>query len=85
MDVRLAYGTGGLDVVLPETTLIVEPTDRAADPDAHAALVRAVRRPVVGPPLRAIAQRGPLMVRQPSSISTSRSSSSWSSKRKSVR
>ena len=58
MDVRLAYGSDGLEVVLPDSTVVVEPVDRAAHADPHAALVQAVRHPVSGPSLRELARPG---------------------------
>jgi len=58
MDVRLAYGTAGLSIAVPDGTEIVEPIHRAAHPDPAAALGEALRRPVAGPPLRRIAARG---------------------------
>jgi nickel-dependent lactate racemase len=51
--VRLAYGVTGLDVeVASDRTTIVEPTHRRGATDPRAALRRALRSPVVGPPLR---------------------------------
>lgn len=53
MKVRLAYGVTGLDVeVASDRTTIVEPTHRRGATDPRAALRRALRSPVVGPPLR---------------------------------
>jgi lactate racemase len=50
---RLAYGTTGLDIeVAPERTTVVEPTHRPGVADPPAALRRALRFPVAGPPLR---------------------------------
>lgn len=59
MRVHLAYGETGLDVELPDArTTIVEPRygEPAADPAA--ALRRAVREPVAGPPLRELVRPG---------------------------
>jgi nickel-dependent lactate racemase len=53
MKVRLAYGQTGLDVDLPaERTTVVEPEFRPAVADPRAEVVRALREPVAGPPLR---------------------------------
>jgi nickel-dependent lactate racemase len=57
--VRLAYGTDGLDVELPEQrTTVVAPVTRPAAPDPVALLHRALRAPVAGPPLRELARPG---------------------------
>jgi nickel-dependent lactate racemase len=57
--VRLAYGSGGLEVELPEErTTIVEPAYHAGAADEMAALQAALRAPVAGPPLREIARPG---------------------------
>jgi nickel-dependent lactate racemase len=51
--VRLAYGESGLDIdVDPAVTTVVEPVHHEAAPDQGAALTRALRHPVAGPPLR---------------------------------
>jgi len=56
---KLDYGTDGLDVELPdERVTVIEPVFRPAVPDAHAALVRALRAPVGRPPLREIVKPG---------------------------
>ncbi|MFG1685258.1 nickel-dependent lactate racemase [Nonomuraea sp. NPDC049269] len=53
MKVRLAYGESGLDIdVDPAVTTVVEPVHHDAAPDQMAMLVRALREPVSGPPLR---------------------------------
>jgi lactate racemase len=57
--VRLAYGEDGLAVELPaEQTTVVEPVHSAGAADQREVLRRALRQPVAGPPLRAVAQRG---------------------------
>ena len=59
MNVRLAYGTRGLDVELPDSrTTVVAPTHHPGAPDQAAALLRALRAPVDGPPLRELARPG---------------------------
>jgi nickel-dependent lactate racemase len=51
--VRLAYGTRGLDIEVPDgVATVVEPRHHAAADDQAAALRRALRVPVAGPPLR---------------------------------
>jgi nickel-dependent lactate racemase len=51
--VELAYGSDGLTVDLPDDrTTVVEPLHPAAAPDARAAVLDALRRPLAGPPLR---------------------------------
>jgi lactate racemase len=52
-EVGLAYGRGGLRIVLPDDrTTVVTPADRPGVPDPAAALAGALRHPVAGPPLR---------------------------------
>ena len=59
MRVRLAYGSDGLDVELPEErTTVVTPVARPGAPDPAALLRRALREPVAGRPLRALARPG---------------------------
>jgi lactate racemase len=53
VQVRLAYGTTGLDIdVDPQVTTVVEPTYQSAVEDPRAALAAALRNPVAGLPLR---------------------------------
>jgi lactate racemase len=57
--VRLDYGSDGLDVDLPDDRLtVIEPIHRPAVPDAHAALIEAIRSPIEGPPLRDLVRPG---------------------------
>lgn len=59
MLVRLAYGTTGLDVELPDdVTTVVTPRHAAAVTDPVGALRAALRTPVAGPPLRDRVHRG---------------------------
>jgi nickel-dependent lactate racemase len=59
MRVRLAYGTEGLDVELPDRrTTVVEPAYPPAAADEAAVLREALRRPVAGPPLRELVAPG---------------------------
>ncbi len=52
MNVRLAYGTTGLDVEVPDGATVVEPAYHAGAEDQLAVLREALRHPVAGPPLR---------------------------------
>jgi nickel-dependent lactate racemase len=57
--VRLDYGSDGLEVDLPPAPVtVIEPMFRAADPDAHAALLRAMRSPIESPTLRSMVRPG---------------------------
>jgi len=58
MRVRLAYGTTGLDVEVPDDACIVWPRSARALPDPARALRAALRRPLAGPPLRAVVGAG---------------------------
>ena len=59
MKVELAYGSSGLTVELPEErTTVVAPLHPVAAPDARAAVLDALRRPVAGRPLRDVARGG---------------------------
>ena len=59
MNVRLAYGSRGLDVELPDSqTTVVAPTHHPGAADEAATLLRALREPVEGPPLRELARPG---------------------------
>lgn len=59
MNVRLAYGTTGLDITVdPEVTTVVEPVQHPAAGSPEAALRTALRDPVAGPPLRARVRPG---------------------------
>ena len=59
MNVRLAYGSGGLDVELPDScTTVVAPTHHPGAPDEVATLRSALRSPVEGPPLRELVRPG---------------------------
>ncbi|MEV7805534.1 nickel-dependent lactate racemase [Microbispora sp. NPDC088329] len=53
MRVELAYGTDGLVLDLPDDrTTVIAPVARAAVADEAAEVLRALREPVAGPPLR---------------------------------
>jgi lactate racemase len=57
--VRLAYGEHGIEADLPaDRTTVVQPRFEAAVPDPAAALRRALRDPVAGPPLRDLVRPG---------------------------
>jgi nickel-dependent lactate racemase len=59
MKVPLAYGAGGLEVELPgERTTVVEPAYHEGAADEAAVLCDALRSPVSGPPLSALARAG---------------------------
>ncbi len=58
MRVTLAYGRHGLEVELPDHADVVEPKDLPGLPDEAAALRRALREPLAGPPLRALVPPG---------------------------
>jgi lactate racemase len=53
--VRLAYGTSGLNIDLPdERTVVVESACAQAVDDQRLEVMRAFKEPVTGPPLREI-------------------------------
>lgn len=57
--ISLAYGEGRLDIDLPDDrTLVVEPAYAAAAPDQRLEVMRALREPVTGPPLRDVLRLG---------------------------
>lgn len=56
--VRLAYGKEGLNVEVPAHAVVIEPKYVPGLPDEQAALRRALREPIAGPPLRRIAKAG---------------------------
>ena len=59
MRVHLDYGTGGLDVQLPdEQVTIIEPVFRPPTANPHGALIQALRAPVERPPLRDLVRPG---------------------------
>lgn len=59
MRVRLAYGTAGLDIEVPDDrTTVVEPRHAPAAADPAGLLRAATDRPVVGPPLRDLVRAG---------------------------
>jgi nickel-dependent lactate racemase len=59
MRVRLAYGSSGLEVTVPdERTTVVEPAAAPALADPVAALTAALRNPAGRPPLRDLVRRG---------------------------
>jgi lactate racemase len=59
MRLRLDYGDHGLEVHLPdERVTVIEPVFKAALPDPHDALVRALRAPIGCPPLRELVRSG---------------------------
>ena len=57
--VRLAYGEDGLEVELPDDrSTVIVPLHQEPAPDATAEVVRALRQPLAGKPLRALVQHG---------------------------
>jgi len=52
MNVRVTYGRSGLDLELPDETLVIEPTEGIALADEAAAFRSAVRSPIAAPALR---------------------------------
>jgi lactate racemase len=59
VNVRLAYGSRGLDVEFPASrTTVVAPTHHPGAADEPGALRAALRAPVAGPPLREIVRAG---------------------------
>jgi nickel-dependent lactate racemase len=52
MNVRVTYGTHGLDLDLPEGTFVIEPSETPGLPDELAAFRSAVRSPIAAPALR---------------------------------
>jgi len=59
VNVRLAYGTSGLDVELPAArTTVLEPARHPGAPDERAALRAALAAPVAGPRLRELVRPG---------------------------
>ena len=57
--ISLAYGQGGLDIDLPaDRTMVVEPSYAPAAADQHQEVMRAMREPVTGPPLRDLLRPG---------------------------
>jgi lactate racemase len=52
MKVRLAYGETGMEIDVPaDRTVVVTPRQMHAVPDERAAVLSALRRPTIGPPL----------------------------------
>lgn len=59
MEVDFAYGTSGLRVELPDgRTTLVRPNHPPAAPDGRLEVLRAMREPVSGPPLRERVRKG---------------------------
>ena len=59
MRVRLAYGVDGLEVELPDDrATVILPSHEQPAPDATAEVLRALRQPLDGRPLRELVQRG---------------------------
>ena len=59
MKVELSYGESGLTIELPDgRTTVIAPDHLPPAPDARAAVTKALRRPVSGPPLREVVRPG---------------------------
>ena len=56
--VCLAYGKSGLDVDVPDSSVVIEPKGRQGVDDAVTAVRNAVRSPTAGPPLRKLVVPG---------------------------
>lgn len=56
MRVALAYGRDGTTVEVPEGTVVITPVDEPGLPDEGAAITAALRRPLDGPSLTALAE-----------------------------
>jgi len=57
--VELSYGESGLTIELPDgRTTVIAPDHLPPAPDARAAVTKALRRPVSGPPLREVVRPG---------------------------
>jgi nickel-dependent lactate racemase len=55
---RLAYGSVGMDVELPDSATVIAPRHRAASADPAATLREAIVHPVAGPPLAGLVRPG---------------------------
>jgi lactate racemase len=55
VEVTLAYGRHGLAVEVPEDAVVILPTELPGLPDEQAAVSRALREPLSGPPLALLA------------------------------
>ncbi len=60
--VHMAYGHDGLDIAVPSSATIIEPTYVPGLSDEQAALVSAIRNPIDGPPLSDLAKPGDRVV-----------------------
>lgn len=58
MKLRLDYGIDGLDVEVPGSSTVIEPSHRPAFPDPHAALADAIRNPLGSARLRDLVKSG---------------------------
>jgi nickel-dependent lactate racemase len=58
MRIGLAYGSAGLEIEVPDDADVVVPRHRAAASDSRLEVLRALRHPVAGKPLREIAHAG---------------------------
>jgi len=58
MRIRLSYGLGGLEVEVPGDAAVVYPREAGPVTDPGAEILRVLRAPVAGPPLRDLVRRG---------------------------
>ncbi len=58
MRVHLAYGESGLDVELPDTTVVLDPQQVPGLPDPQGAVAEAISDPLGSPPLRDLVRAG---------------------------
>lgn len=58
MRVHLAYGESGLDVELPDSTVVLDPQQLPGLPEPEAAVAEAVSEPLGSPPLRDLVRQG---------------------------
>ncbi len=56
--IRLAYGSTGMDIEVPESATVIAPRHRAAATDPRATLQEAIANPVAGPPLADLVRPG---------------------------
>jgi len=58
MNVHLPYGEHGLDVELPDDSVVLEPEQTAGIPNPGSAIAQAIERPLGAPPLRDLIRPG---------------------------
>lgn len=58
MNVSLPYGTGSIDIEVPDGSTVIEPVHVTGLPDERAAALRSFRHPIGAPPLREAVRAG---------------------------